>query len=262
MLIRKLEIFAPLAERDRRALQRLSEGAHSYRAGEDLIEEGSPPECVFLLTQGWACRYKLLPDGQRQILGYMLPGDTGDIFNFVIETMDHSISALGPCKAVSISQTDLLDVVARHPAIARALYWAALVDGATNREWLLNIGQRDGFGRAAHLFSELLLRMGSIGLAAGDSFSLPLTQTDLADTMGLTPVYVNRTLQRMRAEKLITLSRRELTILEPERLIKLSAFTPNYLHLGGSAEQSRTLRPDAPRIGEERTGISLCSILV
>lgn len=230
-LTRKLEVFAALSDRDRRAVGRLSANARDYRAGEDLVQEGEPPDCVFLLTQGWACRYKLLADGQRQILSYMLPGDTGDIFNFVISAMDHSIGALGPCKAVSIPQDELRDIIAGHPALARAFYWAALVDGATNREWLLNIGQRDGMGRAAHLFSELLLRMGSIGLAAGDCFALPLTQTDLADTMGLTPVYVNRTLQRMRSEGLITLKHRALTIHDPARLVELSAFTPGYLHL-------------------------------
>lgn len=233
-LIRKLEVFATLGRKDRDVVEGLCVGARDYRAGEDLVQEGERPDCVFLLTQGWACRYKLLPDGQRQISAYILPGDTCDVFNFVLEKMDHSIGALGPCKAVSVPQAELMEIIAKHPAIARALYWATMVDGATNREWLLNIGQRDAFGRAAHLFSELLLRMGSIGLADGDCFRLPLTQTDLADTMGLTPVYVNRTLQRMRGEGLITLKRRELTILEPEQLIKLSAFTPNYLHLGGS----------------------------
>lgn len=230
-LTRKLEVFAVLSDRDRRAVERLSANARDYRAGEDLVQEGEPPDCVFLLAQGWACRYKLLADGQRQILSYMLPGDTGDVFNFVIRLMDHSIAALGPCKAVSIPQDEMRDIIARHPALARAFYWAALVDGATNREWLLNVGQRDGMGRAAHLFSELLLRMKSIGLVAGDCFSLPLTQTDLADTMGLTPVYVNRTLQRMRSEGLITLKHRALTIHDPARLVELSAFTPGYLHL-------------------------------
>lgn len=197
-LIRKLEVFATLGRKDRDVVEGLCVGARDYRAGEDLVQEGERPDCVFLLTQGWACRYKLLPDGQRQISAYILPGDTCDVFNFVLEKMDHSIGALGPCKAVSVPQAELMEIITKHPAIARALYWATMVDGATNREWLLNIGQRDAFGRAAHLFSELLLRMGSIGLADGDCFRLPLTQTDLADTMGLTPVYVNRTLPHAR----------------------------------------------------------------
>ena len=230
-LTRKLEGFATLGACDRQAIESLSAGPRRYRAGEDLAQEGSRPDCVLLLTEGWACRYKTLPDGQRQILAYMLPGDTCDIFNFTIDRMDHSISAIGPCKAVSVPQAELMDVIAHFPAIAHALYRTTMVDGATLREWLLNVGQRNGFARAAHLFSELLLRMNAIGLVTDDCFALPCTQTDLADTIGLTPVYVNRTLQRMRREGLITLKQRALTILEPERLIELGAFTPGYLHL-------------------------------
>lgn len=230
-LIRKLEVFAPLGDAEKHALDRLVVVPRAYRAGEDLIQEGEPPEAVFVVLEGWACRYKMLPDGQRQILAYILPGDTCDVFNSVLGMMDHSIGALGACKVVAMPQGELLAVLDRHPAIARAVQWTTLVDAATSREWLLNIGQRSGLARAAHLFSELLSRMGSIGLAPGDAFALPLTQTDLADTMGLTPVYVNRMLQRMRADGLITLERRRLTIHDPARLAEISAFTSRYLHL-------------------------------
>ncbi len=247
-LIQKLESFTVLDDADREALAALSAGARSYRAGEDLVQEGERPECVFLLTEGWACRYKMLPDGQRQILAYMLPGDTCDIFNHSIDRMDHSIGAMGPCKAVSVPQADMMEAIARFPTIAHALYRTTIVDGSTSREWLLNIGQRDGFSRTAHLFSELLLRMGAIGLVTDDCFGMPCTQTDLADTMGLTPVYVNRTLQRMRAEGLIVLKRRTLTILDPERLIAASAFTPAYLHLvGREGGITRMVAPDRPK---------------
>ena len=230
-LVRKLELFAALSDRDKQALERLSASPRAYRSGEDLIQEGQRPDCVFLLIEGWACAYKMLPDGQRQIMAYLLPGDTGNVFNFVLDAMDHSIAAISPCKAVAIPLAELQDVMDAHPVIARALYWTMQVDGSTMREWLLNIGQRDGMGRAAHLFTELNIRMGAIGLAANDCFALPLTQTDLADTMGLTPVYVNRMLQEMRAQGLITLERRQLTILEPGRLVEMSAFTPAYLHM-------------------------------
>lgn len=232
-LTRKLAGFTILDDADREAIAALSLAQRSYRAGEDLVQEGAHPECVFLLTEGWACRYKMLPDGRRQILAYMLPGDTCDIFNFAIARMDHSIAALGACKAVAVPQADLIAVMARRPTVARALQRTTMVDGSTSREWLLNIGQRDGFARAAHLFCELQLRMDTIGLVTDGGFALPLTQIDLADTMGLTPVYVNRTLQRMRKEGLITLKRHALTILEPERLVALGMFTPGYLHLGG-----------------------------
>ena len=237
-LTRKLEVFAPLGDPEKRALDQLLVAPRAYHAGEDLVQEGEPPEAVFVVTEGWACRYKVLPDGQRQILAYILPGDTCDVFNSVLGVMDHSIAALSACKAVAVPQGELMAVLDRHPAIADAIHWTTLVDAATSREWLLNIGQRSGLARAAHLLSELLLRMGSIGLAPDNRFALPLTQTDLADTMGLTPVYVNRMLQRMRADGLITLERRHLTIHDPARLAEISAFSSRYLHL----PQSRTVQ--------------------
>ena len=236
----KLETYAALGEAERGALRGLTGPARAYAGGEHLIEEGMRPDAVFVLTEGWACRYKVLPDGRRQIMAYLLPGDTCDVFNFVLGAMDHSIAALGPCKAVAVPQAELMAVVAEHPGIARALYWTTLVDAATSREWLLNIGQRDGFGRAAHLFSELLLRAGLVGLAPQDAFALPLTQADLADTMGLSPVYVNRMLQRMRGDGLITLERRRLTIHLPERLAELGAFNALYLHQGRTPDWDRS----------------------
>ena len=235
-LINKLETFTSLDAADREKLASLSSGARSYRNGEVLAQEGQKPDCVFLLTEGWACRYKMLADGQRQILAYMLPGDTCDIFNHAVDHMDHSIAAIGACKAVPIPQAELMDAIARHPAIAYALHRSTIVDGSMSRECMLNIGQRDGFSRIAHLFSELLARMDAIGLVTNGKFAMPCTQTDLADTIGLTPVYVNRTLQRMRGEGLILLRKRCLTVLEPERLIAASAFTSAYLHLNERAD--------------------------
>lgn len=242
-LVRKLLIYATLDDGDRRVLERLPGTPRTYRAGEDLIQEGQRPDAVFVMVEGWAAAYKMLPDGQRQILAFLLPGDTSDVFNFVLDAADHSIAALSRCKVSTIAQSELADAMAAHPAIARALYWTTQVDSATLREWVLNVGQRGGMARAAHLFTELLLRLRAIGLADGggdghgDGFAMPLTQTDLADTMGLTPVYVNRMLQQMRAEGLITLERRHLTIHRPERLVELSAFTPGYLHLERRGEE-------------------------
>ena len=128
------------------------------------------------------------------------------------------------------------------PALARALWWAALVDEATLREWLVNIGARPAEERVAHLLCELLLRLKTIGLASDNSYEPPLTQAELADTTGLTNVHVNRVLQRLRGDGLITLRGKRLVILDVERLNAFSGFTPNDLHLAqpnGLAERSR-----------------------
>ncbi|MFD0463469.1 Crp/Fnr family transcriptional regulator [Microvirga aerilata] len=127
------------------------------------------------------------------------------------------------------------------PALARAFWWAALVDEATLREWLVNIGARRSEQRVGHLLCELLLRLQTVGLTNGNQYELPITQGELADTVSLTGVHVNRILQRLRASGLITLKGKNLVILDVERLMALSGFNSNYLHLAeqdGFREQS------------------------
>lgn len=230
-LIRKLETFAELEDEDKVVLRALTGVPRTYRAGQDLIREGDRPDHVFLLMQGWAQRYKILPSGARQILAYLMPGDFCDIHIFVLKSMDHSIALLNDARVVAVPAQDMLDLMTDNPRIERALWWATLVDEAILREWLTSMGQRDAFPRIAHLLVELWLRMRSIGLAPEDVLSLPLTQTDLGDALGLTPVHVNRTLQRLRADGLISLSRKQLTVHHPKKLMELCAFEPNYLHL-------------------------------
>ena len=122
------------------------------------------------------------------------------------------------------------------PAIARALWWSALVDEATLREWLVNIGRRPAEQRIGHLLCELLMRLETVGLTNGNHYELPITQADVAETMGLTLVHVNRVLQRLRASGLITLANRQLVINDVQALKEFSEFNPNYLHLGNTAK--------------------------
>jgi CRP-like cAMP-binding protein len=164
-------------------------------------------------------------------MAYLLPGDFCDLYVFILKAMDHGIATLSRCKVVAIPRHRTLELTER-PAIARAFWWAALVDEATLREWLVNIGRRSAEHRVAHLLCELLLRLRVVGLANGDRFELPLTQGALADTMGLSEVHMNRVLQSLRSAGLITLGNRTLVILDVERLMALSDFNPNYLHLG------------------------------
>lgn len=231
ILFRKLSHFTDLSASDQHAINLLCAHAISVESKRTLIREGERPNDVYLLLDGWGYRYKLLPDGGRHILAYLIPGDLCDIHIFILKTMDHTLGMLSPGTVAVIPQETILDVMNRHPRIKRALWWATLVDEAVLREWLVNIGQRDAYKRVAHLFCELWMRMRTIGLADEGSFSLPLTQEELGDTMGLTAVHVNRTLQRMRAEGLISLEKKRLTIHDPRQLIDAAEFRPNYLHL-------------------------------
>jgi CRP-like cAMP-binding protein len=230
LLTRKLEGFGPLPEADKRLLDKVIRDVREVGDHQDLVREGDAPSHVNLILQGFACRYKLLPNGSRHIMAYLVPGDFCDLHVFILKAMDHAIGTLSRCKVVKIPRTRILDMTER-PAIARALWWAALVDEATLREWLVNIGSRPADERVAHLLCEMLLRLRAVGLANEDAYELPITQLELAETMGMTGVHMNRVIQRLRAENMITLKGKHLVLLDAEALKRFSGFNPNYLHL-------------------------------
>ena len=231
-LVTKLSRYIELDESEIAALDHLVRKPHLVKSGADLIVQGTNPENVFLLLRGWGYRYSLLRNGNRQIFGYLLPGDLCDVHVFMVDKIDHSIGLLSDAQVVTIPATEMLDLINRFPKIERALWIATLVTEATMRQWVVNIGQRDAFERIGHLFCELWQRMRAVGLVnETDQFELPLTQAELADTVGLTSVHVNRTLQRLREAELITLNKGRLTILNPERLAELCGFEGDYLRL-------------------------------
>ncbi|MHC2109051.1 Crp/Fnr family transcriptional regulator [Methylobacterium sp. CM6246] len=232
--LRKLEGFGPLPPEDRAALLMVSVHTQSVPAGTDLAREGDPAECVFLILEGMACRYKLRATGARQIMAYLVPGDMGDLDAALLKGLDHSIGTLSDCKVVRISPETIQDLLQR-PAVASALRKATLVDEATAREWLVNVGRREAIERIAHLFCEVLARLQVVGRAQENAYAWPLTQVDLADTTGLTPVHVNRTLRELRQEGLIEITKKQMKILDLPRLKQIAEFRSNYLHLGDRA---------------------------
>lgn len=226
----KLQTVASLGAEDREALADLCTDAREMAARRSIIREGDRPDHVHLMVEGWAARYKLLPDGARQITAFLIPGDFCDLHVTILGEMDHSIVTLTRAKVAFIPRGKI-DEITDRPRLAKALCWATLVDEAVLRAWLVNVGRRDAFEAIGHLMCELYVRMKNVGLAADHRYELPLTQEELADALGLTPVHVNRVLQRMRSEELITLKRNALEILDYRRLVAASGFNPNYLHI-------------------------------
>lgn len=242
-LTRKLESFEELTRADCEALRALVPRVRQVPARTDLIREGDVPGNVHLILDGYACRYKVLPDGQRQIIAFFVPGDFCDLNVFILDQMDHSIGTISPCKTVEIPRHAIEEITAHHPQVTRALMWCALGDEAVLREWLVNIGSRQADQRIAHLFCELLLRLEAVGRVTDKSYAFPFTQTDVADTMGLSEVQVSRTLRELRGLNLITLKHRVLTILDVEQLKAYCGFNSNYLHLRNARWSGRRQVP-------------------
>ena len=231
-LVAKLELFVTMSVEDKAAIASVSQ-QKVRRVGprEDIISEGDVPDHVNLILSGWACRYKQLEDGRRQILGFFLPGDFCDLRIFILKHMDHSIATITPVMLAEIPRDTILELTDNGSRLARAMWWSALVAEAVEREWIVNLGQRTASERMGHLLCELFLRLRAVGLSNGDSCELPLTQSELAETTGLSTVHVNRTLQELRAQGLIILQGKTLSIPDLTRLQRTSLFSANYLHL-------------------------------
>lgn len=230
-LVRLLSRYMRLDSEDIAALSALEDlPICENRARSDIAQEGDNPTVIWLLVSGWACRYKDLPDGRRQIVGFFLPGDFCDLNVYILSELDHSIGALTPVRYFEIRPQQFQTIIDARPHLTRALLWHEMVSSGIQREWLLSIGQRSPVERLAHLFVELHQRLKAVGLAQGHSFEFPITQHHLAEANGLSPVHVNRTLQEMRRDGLIELADRKLKILDFDRLKQVAMFNSNYLH--------------------------------
>lgn len=231
-LVSKLSAPADLSEEDEEAVRALCRNVRDVAARRDIISQGDKPDHVHVMMEGWAARYEVVEDGSRQITALLVPGDFCDLQVAILGEMDHGILALTPVKVAYVPHEAMEKLPTERPQVGRALWWSTLVDEAVLRSWIVNIGRRDAAERIAHLFCELHARLKLVGLVEDGQFDLPLTQEILADALGLTPVHVNRMLQRLRSEDLILLKGRELTIVDLQGLRKRAGFDPRYLHRG------------------------------
>jgi CRP-like cAMP-binding protein len=229
-LIRKLDNFTHLSDEEKHAICVISSEQTRIGARQDIIREGEVLDKVHLVLDGFGCRYKLLPDGRRQIIAHFIPGDFCNLRAFILAEMDHHIGTLSAVTLATISRRKLIELTDDYPRITQGLWWSAMVDEAITREWIVNVGSRTAEERVAHLMCEHFLRMRAVGRAEGNSVEMPITQMELGDTLGLSTVHVNRTIQHLRAEGLIALREKTLTILDLPRLQAIGVFNPNYLH--------------------------------
>jgi len=228
---RKLEGRDTVTEDDKRAMRSRVGSAGTFRAGSDLVRERDRPDRSTLLVSGFSVRYRVLKQGQRQITAIHMPGDFVDLHSFLLKEMDHSVGALTECGVVTFPHKDLAEITEEYPHLTRLLWLTTLLDGAIHREWLVGMGRRTSSQQIAHLVCELYERLKVVGLAQNLEFRLPITQTQLGDMLGMSPVHVNRVLQELRAEELFSWDNQRILIFEWERLAQRAEFDPRYLHL-------------------------------
>lgn len=231
----KLERLAPLVESDRQALAALPYTIRSVTAGHYLVREGRNADHCCLLVEGYACRYKTTRDGGRQIVSFHVRGDILDLQQLLVSTSDHNIRTITRATIACIPAAAFRGLAREHPAIGDALWRDTLIDASVFREWVLNVGRRDARSRVAHMLCEFAARAEAAGLGTPDSFHLPMTQEQIADATGLTPVHVNRMLQALGAEGVIKRTRRQVVVADWKRLRAIADFDPAYLHGAAAA---------------------------
>ena len=231
-LAMKLEQYTPLDQGERSRLDALTgHGRRVFEPGEVIFAEGQHVREIILVMDGFAARAKSLRDGGRQIMAFLIPGDLCDVEIFVLHGMDHDVIALDRTTCAIIPKADMEALLSEVSTLTKALWWSTMTDSAVLRSRIVGQGRRDARERMAHLVYEMLIRYRVTGRAPDNVFPLPLTQTDLADATGVTPVHANRTLQQLRAEGLIEFERGVLRVLDAPALKQAAKFESNYLHL-------------------------------
>nr|WP_246329428.1 Crp/Fnr family transcriptional regulator [Chthonobacter rhizosphaerae] len=223
-------IFA-LADDEKAAILSMPMQVATLRADQDVVRVGDSPSRSCIILEGMTATYVSTSKGRRQIVSFGIMGDTPDLQSLLLEEMDNSLSTLTPCTLGFVQHAVLRDVCTRFPRIAAALWRSTLVDAAIFRAWMTSIGQREGYSRMAHLFCELVARKRAVGLVEEDRCAFPITQTELADALGMTAVHVNRVLQALRSDGHIVLDQGWLTVPDWDRLVAVADFDATYLHV-------------------------------
>lgn len=219
-----------LSDQDLNAFHALPFTRKCFGKDAYIVEEGQRATCCSLLLSGFAYRQKLVHDGGRQIIAIHIPGEFLGLENCSLAVADYNVQSLLGCEVAQVPITVLRDLTEAHPTIAAAMQLDMQIDALISREWVVNVGRRDARTRIAHLLCELALRLEASGNGAAGVYQFPLTQDQVADATGLTPVHTNRTLQSLRRDGLINLSSGALHILDWKRLRQVAGFTDRYLH--------------------------------
>lgn len=232
-LTKKLASFVALTDADLEILARFHGRRRTFMSKHEMIHEGEKNQSAFILAEGWACSYKILPDGERQIVDFQIPGDFLGLRSILFRTSDHSVDAVTRIEASEVLASDLLDGFGQSPRLAAAILWAASRDEAMVVEHLCNLGRRSSEARMAHFLLELGARLKLVGVGDKTGFDCPLTQYHLADALGLSAVHANRVLRTLREDGLVTFQKGRVSFDNFRALTDLAGFDPDYLDHDG-----------------------------
>ncbi|WP_121114353.1 Crp/Fnr family transcriptional regulator [Croceibacterium ferulae] len=234
----RLAASAFLSREERQALEDAAAPARTVAANTDLLQEGAHADDLFIIVEGWACRYVTAKDGGRQLSALLLPGDVGNLDSLLFSRLDYGVRTLTEATVVAVPRDWILALAVQHPGIARTFIWLALLENVILTKWTQSLGRRSAKSRLAHLLCELSMRLDAE--TDGESrFTLPMTQEQIADVLGLTAVHVNRVLQELRLEGMVSTKYRRMILPDVVRLRQSCGSDPHYLHMEQPAATPR-----------------------
>lgn len=220
-----------ISEEEEAAIRALVRDVREFPARTTFVHAGERVHHSTMLLDGLMCRYKDLESGQRQIAELHVAGDFADLHSFSLKRLDHNVMTLTPCRVAQVPHDRLTALSHSHPRLTRIYWFSTNLDAAIHREWVLSLGRRDALARLAHLFCELQSRLALVGLADTTGYRLKLTQTDLAECLGLTPVHINRSLRQLREAGLMTFRSSKVELHDLDGLKAQAEFDPAFLYL-------------------------------
>jgi CRP-like cAMP-binding protein len=226
-----------LSAEEQQAILNLPCRAEHVQANRDFVAMGERVDHACLIAAGMVGRFGQTFEGKRQIMAFHIPGDMADLHSVVQPTAPSALQALSIATILRVPHAALRAITAQYPAIAEALWRDCVVDASILAQWVVNVGRRDARMRLAHLLCESAVRLGVAPADGEILFPFPVTQAQLADATGLTPVHVNRMLQAMRNEGLAEVSTRAVRIPDWDALAAAAEFEPSYLQASGRPEQ-------------------------
>lgn len=238
LFVDRLGALSPLTAEDVAALHGLKAQVTRVPANGDIVLPGAQFEYVVLVASGLVGRYLQLADGTRQTTAIHIPGEIADLHRVATPKAGSALQALTNAVIILISGLELKALAVASPRITQAFWVYSAIDAAVLSRWAVNLGRRQAKVRTAHFLCEIGVRMESMGHGDRDDFLLELTQAQLGDALGLTPVHVNRTLKALKEVGVIEIEGRIFRIPDWPRFCAIAEFDPEYLQIDPATDEA------------------------
>lgn len=230
-LLNRLKFYTDLKPEDEQKLRELPGHVRQYDRNIEIIAAGQKMSNLLIMSSGWAVRYKSLEDGRRQILNVLLPGDIFDLQVFVAAEADHSIMSVTAISVFTVQLGDMRHALVDSGTLTMGFWWTQVQEEAFLREQIIRNGRQTARERVGNFLMELHRRAQIVNEATRDGLRLPLTQTHIADALGLTPIHTNRVLRQLEQDGYIERDRNWIVFKDANALAEICEFDPSYFHL-------------------------------